>query len=1122
MGNVLVQQFAPTSFGTWPTNASATLTAMVVTAGTAVCTTSAAFGSVAVGDLVYISGCSTSTYNGFFVVTAIHQGSAPYTFTFVVGSATVTPATAGTAIDLTAPSSDSLTGGSNWGTIGGGNGTNANSQTSIVNRRYGPQFGDSKGWSLDMRQQPSGTGNGNSSWIMFPCSSGQVATIGFASAFFYINSIAANGNSSGTNPAPLILLEDADYGGNGLAGNIITGLYADSGGLLYTNRAAAGVTASAVSTPMNQWFEARIYWDNLGSGKFNSIVQIRAAGTTATNTNNWTTVLNDSSQAQQPFGEGISRVFFGADTNTPNSSQLFIGRMGSPTLYSMTSYPTLGGGGTTVPSIGTDPIYPSNIAGGQTFARANFYQDPYLGSDTNDGSSSTAAWQTMNMLNTEASFGGFFNANVAAVQAIEGVVSTTSGTTYTPTGDICQFNAAEQLIGGFAYDWQYGNVIPGNGTELNLAPTQLDEFMNLAGGVTFSQNGIYVHPTGWVGPPYNGALQPTVRMHNLKTIASGTWTADGSGGYHTSDSGSGNSNGLPVVFENGILLQPVTSLATCDSTAGTSYVSYSSGTTLTIHPFNSTNPTSDGNVYQRTNPSAGGNNVFVLSGTNSFVAGIGIYGTGTVAGGASGSTVNGSGYCFQFGVTGQTGGMMVADSCFFSLGGTHNAGRAASGSNANNNNYELWFNCVSGPMIDGSGSCWVSNEGVSASTGNQAALVGCSVLGGTSVAPSSGSDVISGPGSATLYQSAAYHFVHQQTNGNYSKVFFVDNDMVQSNGLTSVNVPIKIVGGQYNGLMGVGVASYPITFYGATITNLSFGTSGSGLGGTFTNCILPYTGSSQTTIPTTGVGGTFNHCTFDYGRATVPPLKTSGGSTLTVTSCLILPGASGEDFVTNIASTDTVKLTGNEYGIGSGTYIDSIAAGNMTIAQAGTNGFDVGSQYQATPAVLANYIPTAQSNPTGSSGIFPDWWNTNLFTARQTAGAIEFINQTTGNGGSNVAQNFSGSTSVPSGSTYTIGADMVMATNNKQMTVKITAPAGVAVNFQLMGKPEATGDTPILLADGSIFSASGNVSGGSTYPIPGGTTAVFNLTVPSPFYAYELQFLTNSGTTQTIAWEVTI
>jgi hypothetical protein len=62
-------------------------------------------------------------------------------------------------------------------------------------------------------------------------------------------------------------------------------------------------------------------------------------------------------------------------------------------------------------------------------------------------------------------------------------------------------------------------------------------------------------------------------------------------------------NCVPVVFENGSMLQMATSLANCDATAGTFWhvqATDSTPVTIYVHPNGSTNPNSDGKTYEAT------------------------------------------------------------------------------------------------------------------------------------------------------------------------------------------------------------------------------------------------------------------------------------------------------------------------------------------------------------------------------------------------------------------------------------------------------------------------------------------------------------------------------------------
>jgi hypothetical protein len=108
-------------------------------------------------------------------------------------------------------------------------------------------------------------------------------------------------------------------------------------------------------------------------------------------------------------------------------------------------------------------------------------------------------------------------------------------------------------------------------------------------------------------------LSPSVALPKIDAtaiISPSSWTLSSGGCYSTTITlaqGSGNLNGFVNAYENGAVLQRVASTAACASTAASMFVtSDTAGTaTLYVHPVGSTNPTTDGNLYEYTSASYG-------------------------------------------------------------------------------------------------------------------------------------------------------------------------------------------------------------------------------------------------------------------------------------------------------------------------------------------------------------------------------------------------------------------------------------------------------------------------------------------------------------------------------------
>lgn len=324
-----------------------------------------------------------------------------------------------------------------------------------------------------------------------------------AGGWFFFASIG----NSGANATPLILFTDH-------FGNTYT-MVDVSAGIIRLN----AVTLPVAST--NQWVYLAVathFTSNPSGGTFNYDVRwyYRVPGGALTQ-------VSTASNFVMTYGVHGVRLGF------QNTGISYNGRMGAVSAYTFSSADF------------SDVVYPTDVVDPVT--GLTWYVNPVTGSDSNSGSDTAHAWQTVSKLNAESANCGLFASD-----------------SYT-TGDT--------LI----IDTSAGNFDLG-GTPITLQTAGLN--VRAAAGQIWA------------------VIQP------WKTISAGSWTATGTTNvYSTTDA-----TALACLWENDKWLTHTDGAnfaavsAALGSTAGSFYVD-ASGPTIYVHPFGNTDPRSDGKTYTR-------------------------------------------------------------------------------------------------------------------------------------------------------------------------------------------------------------------------------------------------------------------------------------------------------------------------------------------------------------------------------------------------------------------------------------------------------------------------------------------------------------------------------------------
>jgi hypothetical protein len=193
-----------------------------------------------------------------------------------------------------------------------------------------------------------------------------------------------------------------------------------------------------------------------------------------------------------------------------------------------------------------------------------WYCNPSTGSDTNDGTTKTTAWASVSKINLESANLGIFPNSTGYASGDTLVIDTTKA-----------------------------NLILGSNC-LNL----------LTPGLNVTQLG--------------GGLTGTGEIQAWEAISSGSWTGPVTGTSHVYKETLTSHDPSAVLWENDLWMNHITGAnlaavqSSLDSTAGSFWTD---GTTMYCHPFNNTNPISDGKSYTRSynRNGTGGSAVFMLA-----------------------------------------------------------------------------------------------------------------------------------------------------------------------------------------------------------------------------------------------------------------------------------------------------------------------------------------------------------------------------------------------------------------------------------------------------------------------------------------------------------------------------
>ena len=244
----------------------------------------------------------------------------------------------------------------------------------------------------------------------------------------------------------------------------------------------------------------------------------------------------------------------------------------------------------------------------------SWYVDPVSGSDTNDGLSTSTAWKTASKINAESSNCGLFPTTAGYANGDTLTIDTTSG-----------------------------NLILDSTTQSLWIQTRGLNVVQLGGGLSGT-----------------GEIQAWKQIaNNSFSLTSGTTKV-----YQTTDTDTSS-----VVWENDKWMNHPTgaNLAAVQSTLESTPGSFwTDGTTMYLHPFGDTNPTTDGKVYTRSYYRNAGDGALQISVPDTRMSGLRVRKTCI----AHKSTNDpGANYCF-YGY-GSHGGTNLYENCYGDYGSKH-------------------------------------------------------------------------------------------------------------------------------------------------------------------------------------------------------------------------------------------------------------------------------------------------------------------------------------------------------------------------------------------------------------------------------------------------------------------
>jgi hypothetical protein len=708
-------------------------------------------------------------------------------------------------------------------------------------------------------------------------------------------------------------------------------------------------------------------------------------------------------------------------------------RIGCPSLYSMTSF--------------ADIAYPSDVIAPVEQSN-NWYVNTSTGNDSYDGSTPATAWKSAAKINLESQYCGMLDSNAAGPGG----------------GDVLTVNtsSATLVLGPNPLDFATQG--------LKVQPTSGQTYINCQAEEFLANSGFTATPG------LSHTYQITDTQSDIVAWENDKWM------WHV-QSASFTSSGTVTNPKTGIATTYASVGAALDATPGSFYTD---GTKLYIHPFNNTNPITDGNVYTR---SINRNQAAAVEFTAGNFLADGFYVRKTAL--VDQNNNDFGAYCFQDGVPSGTGMSSEVEGGYFTYGDKHCFGSTSGVTNS----ALLVLNtvCEQGqPYCEFGGQTpFVSYTG--ATTGDILhTYKGCTCLARSGLIGSTAGDPVGTGGDIILS--------HNNGNGiSFASIIIDDCNFASGNIDINVAANLNITDKTQAGGITTTCPSTIIqeTTFSSSIPQtegvVEMASGSSKL--TMQNCLLKPTFVLGTTAPVyygllLAGSATIEGCTFDLSGITGNStsyfqqgyIQRIGPLSLTFrNNAYIVPASESFPLLYGALTSDTLTFDHNAYNLGGGTTLvrDYDGTSTLTFAQWQTDGEDCINSTLNANLLLQGDVPQSGSplfNAGVDFGSGPDVTGT-VYPHRDTIGAYE------GSAAYLAPQSISGLN--PTSSQIVSTPFLLPAKTSAGLTISYTVVSGPAM---------LSGDTLTFTSTGTVVLRAIQAGNGSNAPL---TELVTMLIVPN-------------------------
>lgn len=707
-------------------------------------------------------------------------------------------------------------------------------------------------------------------------------------------------------------------------------------------------------------------------------------------------------------------------------------RIGCPSLYSMSSF--------------ADIAYPSDIIP-PVEQTNNWYVNTTTGNDSNDGSTPSTAWKTAAKIAVESQYCGMLDSNAPGPGGGDTLTINTSG--------------APLVLGTttLAFSTQGLKVQPASGQ--TYIKCQAEEFLANSG---------FTHTAG-----LSKTYQTPDTQANVVAWENDEWM------WHVK-AASFNS---AAAITNPQTLQTTnfaSAGAALDATPGSFYTD---GTNLYIHPFNDTNPATDGQVYTRSINRGGGLAAVEFTAGNFRAIGFNVHKTTLV----DANDNDFGAYCFQDGVLSGTGFSSSVEGGYFAYGDKHCFGSTTGVTNSSL--LVLNTECEQGHPYCGYGgqTPFVSYTGVT--TGDVIhTYKGCTCLARSGLIGSTAGDPIGTGGDIVLSHNNG-------TGISFGSITLNNCNFASGSINISVTNSLTITGGTKTTLVYTGCPTTTIQQTTFTYEGVQMENGSDTL--VMQNCLLKPVFALGPSHPTYyGLllkgNATIEGCTFDLAgltgdSSTYFPLayiqRTSALNLTFRNNAYVVPTGENFPLLDGPTNEDGMTFDHNAYNLGSGTALvrgyNGYSTATLTFAQWQALGQDCVNSTLNANLLLQNDVPQSGS-PLFNAGIDlgsgPDITGT-VYTHRNTIGAYE------------------GSTTYRAPQSISGFPPILTTTNSTQLALPAKTSAGLAITYTVVSGPaRISGTTLIFTGDGPVVIRATQAGNGSNAPL----TAIETVIVTQPAY----------------------